>query len=235
MRQLVRRVVQDAIGGQSRLEPEFMTIWDKCAPFTMTGVTRAHGLWLACRYIIEADIPGDIIECGVWRGGSAMVMAHTLLSLGAEREIYLYDTYEGMTEPTKADVSMDGSSAFKTWRSKQRGEGSAWCDAGVDEVRRNMAVTGYPMDRVTLVKGKVEDTLPRANHDRIALLRLDTDWYESTALELKLLYPDLVSGGVLIIDDYGHWRGSQQAVDEYFGGKILLSRLDYTGRMAVKV
>lgn len=229
LRTLIRRAVNDAIGGQSRLEPEFMAIWDEIAPFTMTGIKRAHGLWLACNYIVKAGIPGDLVECGVWRGGSAMVMAHTLLRLGETRPIYLYDTFEGMTEPTDADVSMDGVPARKTWRGKHR------CEAGIDDVRKNMASTGYPMECVHLEKGRVEATLPVNDHSQIALLRLDTDWYESTRLELEILYPLLAQRGVLIVDDYGHWRGSQKAVDEYFGGTALLARLDYTGRMSVKV
>lgn len=229
MKQLLRRAIQDAIGSQSRLEPEFFEVWDKIAPFTMTGIMRAHGLWSACNYIVKAKIPGDFVECGVWRGGSAMVMAHALMALGEVRPLYLYDTYEGMTEPTDADISLEGKPARTTWRRKEK-----WCAASLDEVRSNMAKTGYPMDSVHLVEGRVEYTLPVSDHSQIALLRLDTDWYESTKLELEILYPLLVQRGVLIVDDYGHWRGSQQAVDEYFNGGLFLTRMDYTGRMAVK-
>jgi O-methyltransferase len=235
VKQLLWRILNDAIGGQSRLEPEFMAVWDKIAPYTMTGIMRAHGLWSACNYVVKAGIPGDFVECGVWRGGSAMVMAHALQALGETRPIYLYDTYEGMVEPTEHDVSMNGESARAVWAKKRRGNGSAWCDASIEDVTANMASTGYPMDFVHLEKGRVEDTLPASDHKQIALLRLDTDWYESTALELRTLYPLLAERGVLIIDDYGHWRGSQKAVDEYLGGKLFLTRMDYTGRMAVKV
>ena len=212
-----------------------MAIWDRCAPFTMTGIKRAHGLWLACNYVASAGIAGDFVECGVWRGGSAMIMAHALRARGETRQIYLYDTFEGMVEPTDADVSFDGRSARSTWAKKRTGRGSEWCDASIDEVHKNMRSTGYPIDAVHLIKGRVEETLPASDHSKISILRLDTDWYESTALELSLLYPVLQKGGVLIVDDYGHWRGSRQAVDEYFGGRILLTRLDYTGRIAVKV
>ena len=109
--------------------------------------------------------------------------------------------------------------------------------AGFDEVRRNLASTGYPSDRLHFIRGRVEDTIPASAPESIALLRLDTDWYESTRHELTHLYPRLVRGGVLIIDDYGHWQGARQATDEYFsvlGSPVLLHRIDYTGRIAVK-
>ena len=98
-----------------------------------------------------------------------------------------------------------------------------------------LAETAYP--RVEFVQGRVENTLPAAAPPEIAVLRLDTDWYESTRHELEHLYPRLVDGGVLIVDDYGYWQGARQAVDEYFGETgeaILLNRIDDTGRIAVK-
>jgi O-methyltransferase len=100
-----------------------------------------------------------------------------------------------------------------------------------------MYSTGYDMGRIHFVKGKVEDTIPNGAPSRIAILRLDTDWYESTRHELENLYPRLSPRGVLIIDDYGHWAGCRQAVDEYIHSnkiKLLLNRVDYTGRVAVK-
>ena len=99
-----------------------------------------------------------------------------------------------------------------------------------------MGSTGYPPEWVAYVEGLVEETITRSAPTRIALLRLDTDWYESTHHELVHLYPQLERGGVLIVDDYGHFAGARKAVDEYFADDpILLSRIDYTGRMAVKV
>src|SRR5690606_24776929 len=101
----------------------------------------------------------------------------------------------------------------------------------------NMVSTGYPMERCHFVEGKVEDTIPATVPDRISLLRLDTDWYESTRHELEHLWPLLQPGGVLIIDDYGHFEGARKAVDEYFLDRSdapLLNRIDYTGRIAIK-
>jgi hypothetical protein len=113
---------------------------------------------------------------------------------------------------------------------------SLWCNASIEDVQANMARSSYPSQRIHLVKGPVESTIPGVAPDDIALLRLDTDWYESTRHELEHLFPRLVPGGVLIIDDYGHWQGARQAVDEYLAKSdvpILLNRVDYTGRIAV--
>jgi len=107
----------------------------------------------------------------------------------------------------------------------------------LEEVRHNLSNVGYPDDRIKLVKGLVEATLPNKAPSKIALLRLDTDWYESTRHELIHLYPRLAQRGVLIIDDYGHWEGAQKAVDEYIRDNnlpVLLNRIDYTGRIAIK-
>jgi O-methyltransferase len=109
--------------------------------------------------------------------------------------------------------------------------------ASLQEVRSNMASTGIATERVHYVSGPVEETIPRSVPERIALLRLDTDWYESTRHELEHLWDRLEPGGVLIVDDYGHWAGAREAVDEFFAAREdapLLSRVDYTGRMGVK-
>ena len=105
------------------------------------------------------------------------------------------------------------------------------------QVRETLLSTGYPSERLHLVRGPVEETLPTGAPAQLSLLRLDTDWYESTAHELRHLYPRLSTGGVLIIDDYGHWEDARRAVDEYFDSEaapLLLNRIDYTGRVAVK-
>lgn len=199
----------------------------------MTSPERIYGLIQAVRYIVAADIPGAIVECGVWRGGSMMAVALTLQSLNARRELFLFDTFEGMPPPTEVDRDFRGVAAAEIFRSfaKRR---ERWCAASLEEVRANIESTGYCY--VQFIKGRVEDTIPVRAPQSIALLRLDTDWYESTKHELTHLYPRVMRGGVLIVDDYGHWQGSRKATDEYFAqSPILLNRLDYTGRIAVKV
>ena len=143
-----------------------------------------------------------------------------------------------MPEPTEADVSYEGGAASVDFeRNKRDKNGSDWCYASIEDVQRNLLSTGYDEQKTSFIKGKVEDTIPASAPEGIALLRLDTDWYESTLHELVHLFPRLSSGGVLIIDDYGHWQGARRAVDEYFADNkipILLNRVDYTGRMAIK-
>jgi hypothetical protein len=207
--------------------------------FTMTSKERLFALIQAVRYVVAARIPGAFVECGVWRGGSMMAAARTLMQLSdLDRQLFLFDTFEGMSKPTQHDRDHSGRSASGRFnRSRTSDDTAAWCDASLADVQRNIHSVGYPGDRVRLVKGKVEDTLPGAAPEQIALLRLDTDWYESTRHELEHLYPRLTPGGVLIIDDYGHWEGCRKATDEYFarrGEAVLLARIDYTGRMAIK-
>lgn len=221
----------------SDIPPADRAILMRVAPYTMTTVERQMALVAAVRYIARNRVPGDIVECGVWRGGSMMATALTLLEeRDAERHLYLFDTFEGMSEPTELDRAPDGTLAKICLDREEKGEG-VWCYAGLEEVQANMAQTIYPPEKVHFVKGMVEATIPQhAPKGPIALLRLDTDWYESTKHELEHLYGQLVSGGVLIIDDYGHWEGARKAVDEFFAmqPRVLLSRIDYTGRMLVK-
>ncbi|MBD2327826.1 TylF/MycF/NovP-related O-methyltransferase [Alkalinema sp. FACHB-956] len=208
-------------------------------PYTMTSVERIFALMQAVEYVVRADIPGAVVECGVWQGGSMMAVAQTLQRWGdTDRDLYLFDTYEGMPQPTEADVDYSGNPAAAEFEAmKKTADSSDWCYASIEQVRQNLASTGYPAHRVNLIKGKVEDTIPAQAPDKIAILRLDTDWYESTHHELIHLFPRLVGGGVLIIDDYGHWQGSRRATDEYLAEHqvpLLLNRVDYTARIAVK-
>jgi O-methyltransferase len=222
------------------MEPDFKRLYESCRTETMTSLERMYALWGAVRHINKAAIPGAIVECGVWRGGSMMLAARTLLDLGdSDRSLWLYDTYDGMTAPTALDVqAMSGETAQAVLASQTKdNDNPFWALAQRDIVERNMAGTGYPQARTHYVEGPVEDTLPGQAPDEIALLRLDTDWYESTRHELIHLWPRLRPGGVLIIDDYGYWQGARKAVDEFFTGLAhapLLARIDYTGRIAVK-
>jgi len=216
----------------------------EAAPFTMMSPERLVANMDAVAHVVRRGIPGALVECGVWRGGSVLVMIRTLQSLGVtDRELYLYDTFDGMTRPTEADTSSFTPPALATWQESESAGRKPWDFVfdqqvfNLDAVRALLEATGYPLDRIHFVVGPVEQTLPAEAISPIALLRLDTDWYESTAHELAHLYPNLAPGGVLIIDDYGHWDGARRAVDEYFASAappILLSRIDYTGRIGIK-
>ena len=221
------------------LDPAFFEVYERASEFTMTSVDRMYGLWQAVRYITAAGVPGDYVECGVWRGGSSVLAARTLLDLNdRSRRLWLYDTYEGMNEPTDRDVDIDGLQVTQVWdEHRATPESELLCLASIEDVRANMAATGYPPEKIEYVQGKVEETIPARIPERIALLRLDTDWYESTRHEIEHLYPLLEPGGVLILDDYGHWAGAREAVDEYLRENdisLLLNRLDYSGRLAIK-
>ena len=217
----------------------FWEFYQACQPYTMTSVERMFALYQATNYVIDQKIPGDFVECGVWRGGSSLMVAQVLAHRGvSDRHLYLYDTFEGMSEPTVEDVDFRGQKADQMLeQSQDQKETSVWCLANLDDVKLTMSNSSFPAANIHYVEGKVEDTIPVTVPPAIALLRLDTDWYTSTKHELIHLYPSLSSSGVLIIDDYGHWEGCRKAVDEYFVEQktsILLQRIDYTGRLAIK-
>jgi O-methyltransferase len=215
----------------AHVEPGFERLYERCREYTMTTPERMYALYRAIPYIVSHEVPGAVVECGVWRGGSCMMSALRLQEAGEERDLYMFDTFRGMAPPTPED----GTEAERRWREAERGSHNEWCYASRQDVERNMLQVA-PAERLHLIEGKVEDTLPEAAPESIALLRLDTDWYESTKHELEHLYPRLSRGGVLILDDYGHWQGMQQAVDEYFGDRMpLLNRIDRGARIAVKV
>ena len=208
-------------------------------PYTMTSPDRIRALCSSVRYVEKAGITGAIVECGVWRGGSMMAVAHTLMSRGvANRDLYLFDTFEGMTEPGPYDISLHGESAEASLRRSARTEDDRmWCYAPIERVEKALSLTNYPSQFIHFIPGRVEDTLTSSAPERIAILRLDTDWYESTKHELEVLFPRLCQGGVLIIDDYGHCQGARRAVDEYMNrNKIAmhLHDIDYTGRIGMK-
>lgn len=195
----------------------------------------------AVEHVVRSGVHGSIVECGVWKGGSAMAAILTLERLGChDRHLYLYDTFEGMTRPTEYDVDYDGVLAIDQFRKLQTGpDSSSWNAISLDEARRNVLSVRscIPEENIHFIKGKVEDTIPGTAPGSISVLRLDTDWYESTRHELVHLYPLLRSGGVLIIDDYGHFKGSRRATDEYLAtleASPALFRIDRTCRVCIK-
>ena len=162
-----------------------------------------------------------------------MCAALTLLSLGVKRRLYLFDTFAGMTTPTAVDRDLWGKPAIQRFDEG----GLEFVNVSLEEVKSNLRSTGYDENLITYIKGPVEETLPANAPQTIAVLRLDTDWYESTRHELQHLFPRVSGGGVLIIDDYGHYEGARRAVDEFIAATklpLLLNRIDYTGRICVK-
>jgi hypothetical protein len=204
-------------------DADFSAIWNECRPYTMTSFARGLALFRSVRYLVENDIRGDIVECGVWRGGSCMIAMATLRLFGAmNRRVLLFDTFQGMTEPGAEDVDLMGTSAEAIFGAHAYTPDNPLCRAGLDEVKSNIATIGYPGDLVEFIPGDVRQTVRAFRPRPISLLRLR-------------------ERGVLIIDDYGHWQGARRAVDEYMatlraaGRAPMLNIIDYTGRLAVKV
>lgn len=210
-------------------------IIDSVSPYTMTSSERILTLINSVKYLQKKSIKGSFVECGVWKGGSMLAIAMTLDSLNViDRDLYLFDTFSGMTDPSLEDIDHTGVTASELLTNE---DSMTWCLAGIDEVKKTMKKSRYPEKHIHYVVGDVLTTLPDNSPENIALLRLDTDWYESTKYELEVLYPRLSLGGILIIDDYGHWKGAKKAIDEYFKENninINLCKIDYTGRIAIK-
>lgn len=221
----------------------FAAAYDAAKPFTMTSLERCFALWRAVEHISRDERPGNFVECGCWRGGSAIVMALAAQAFGLEdRNIFLFDTFAGMTEPGDQDVDVYGAKAADLLEAEKdnRAHSAMWAAASLEDVKANIQAAGLSLDRFTFVEGDVRQTCAKAKTSAIALLRLDTDFFDSTLAEFEALYPRLVEGGVLIIDDYGHWAGARAATEAYFDAmpnqarRPMLSAVDYTGHVGIK-
>ena len=186
-------------------------------PYTAVSVERIQNVLDLVERVVREDIPGDLAEVGVWKGGVIMAMALKCKQLGVSRRIHLYDTFAGMTEPTHHDVDLNNYSASSMFEAVK-------CEAGIDEVVRNLAQVEY--SHFVYHVGDITKAHP-STFPTFALLRLDTDWYESTKFELTYMEPRVSPFGFVIVDDYGHWKGSRKAVDER--RPYNLQTIDYTG------
>jgi hypothetical protein len=210
-------------------------------PLGNPDLERMYALYKAVEHVVQMRIPGDFVECGVWRGGSIMMMALAARHFGdTQRCMWLYDTFSGMTAPSTGDIQANtGQSAQDVLNANEKNETNPfWAIASRDVVEANLHRTGYPIDQFSFVAGDILETLPATSPRQVAILRLDTDWYESTRHELRCLYPLLVQDGVLIVDDYGYWKGVRKAVDEFFAldaRRPFLHRIDFTGRICTKL
>jgi hypothetical protein len=205
--------------------------------YTMTSPERIAAVCQAVVHIERWGVEGDIVECGVWRGGSMMAAALTLLRYKHYRTLHLYDTFDGMPKPTSFDLETASGRSASDLLAAKGTDSAIWAKSPLEEVKYNLSLTAYPQDRVNFIPGKVKNTIPASLPREIALLRLDTDWYESTRHELFHLWRRLATNGILIVDDYGHWAGARKAVDEFIesvGRPLFLNRIDYTGRLIIK-
>jgi hypothetical protein len=220
------------------VDRECLELYQLCKAYSMVDIWIFQSLYRSVRYVLDHEIPGGLVECGVWRGGCCMFMALMAMRRGiTDRDIYLYDTYAGMTEPGDHDYHLRNlDPARETWQAQRQEGRNDWCYASLDEVKRNLVLTRYPAERLHFVKGPVERTIPGTAPERISLLRLDTDFYDSTRHELIHLYPRLSQGGVLILDDYGTWAGQRKAAHDYFQehGVAMLLQTASTSATGVK-
>ena len=205
----------------------FSSIYQRIRPYTLCSPSCLQSLYEGVRYVTSRNIPGDIVECGIARGGSTALMASALVSLNgkAARRVWGYDSFEGMPEPTTANAD---------WKIAR--EYSGQCRGSLPEVRALLNKLGI-LEHCELVPGLFAETLGRRKPERIALLHLDCDWYESVTECLEALYDSVSAGGIIQIDDYGHWQGARHAVDTFLAkqpGPIALQRIDYSGRRFMK-
>lgn len=184
--------------------------------YTMTTPRRCNHLWDVCAEILARNVPGDFVECGVWRGGSAGIMGLALQRSSANRTLHLFDSFEGLPEPTGED------GAYASEYSGNRASGAlvsvSQCQASLSEVQEFLlGRLKLPRTSVQFHVGWFQNTIPQVapGLGPIAVLRLDGDWYDSTRVCLEHLYPLLSRNGVIILDDYYAWEGCAKATEQY--------------------
>ena len=206
-------------------QDEFSKIYRTVRPHTMLSSRRLRGLYDAVRYVVRNDIPGEIVECGTARGGSAALMGITLRRMDSSKGLWVFDAFEGLPEPSKADPD---------WRIAKGYVGR--CRGEVEQVRSFFQEVGI-LGKSRIVKGLFQDTLAKAEISQIAVLHLDGDWYDSVRVCLEGLYDRVSPGGIIQIDDYGYWAGARRAVDEFIEKENIeaeLQQIDYEGRQLTK-
>jgi O-methyltransferase len=229
----------DGFVGMSKFEQSAINVSSK---YSMTGFERMYFLAKAIEHIKNNNISGDFVECGVWRGGNLILFEKMIEKLNIKKKIYAYDTFEGMSKPGKFDYTFKNENAKKiidTLRSKKVDpkKNIVLAECSLAEVKKNYNKNTKLNKNLICIKGQVEKTLKIKKNlpKKISILRLDTDWYESTKIELEVLFPLLSKNGILIIDDYGYWGGARKAVDGYFKNiSVALFKIDFTSRFVLK-
>ena len=205
-----------------------------CKNFSMTTEIRMWALLNSLKKVLSENINGEIVECGIWKGGNIILIKKFLEKYNLKKEIYCYDTFEGMYETTEKDRELSTNLDAKEFINDNY---KYICKSPLQETEDIIKNNVNNINNIFFIKGKVEDTLQVNENipEKISICRLDTDYYSSTKIELEKLYPRISKGGVLIIDDYGHWSGSKKAVDEYFKDKFIMKHyVDYACRLIIK-
>jgi len=216
-------------------------LFEISSDYTMTSNERIFSLMKSIDFIRQNNVPGDFVECGVWRGGNLIIFQKFVEKYNLNKKIYAYDTFEGMSKPEEIDKTFDGKSSIELLeklneKNVDRNNNILVADCSLEKVKENFKKFSS-QENLICIKGKVEETLKKKENlpNKISILRLDTDWYSSTKKELEILFPLLERNGILIIDDYGYWQGAKKAVDEYFKDKnVAMFKIDFTGRLIIK-
>ena len=212
---------------QKKIQSHFLTkrLTELITPHTLVSAERLNNLFTLARRIEDEGVAGDVIECGVYNGGTAALLARFATRSKMDRTVWLFDSFQGMPETTASD----GAEA-KDYVGQVLGN--------VELVRKLVEQSGADMSRVRIMEGWFQDTFPKTSIAEIALLNIDADWYESVKLCLETFYDRITPGGFVSIDDYGHWPGCRKAVDEFLAARQLpykLQEVDYTGRWFQKL
>lgn len=215
-------------------------ILNEIKDYTMTSIPSQWCLMQSINHVIRNNVEGSFVECGIFRGGNIILMSKLLEEHKVEKKIFAFDTFQGMPLPEKIDFDLRGNSSIDKFTKLQNfeSEGSQWCHCDIENVKNNIKKFNVNyLQNVNFIKGKVEKTLLDFKNlpKKISLLRLDTDFYSSTKVELNILFPLLEKNGILIVDDYGHFMGAKKAVDEFFyEKKVWFHRVDYSTRLLIK-
>ena len=215
-----------------------LNMFEKLKEISLTSLPNKWSLYQSLSYIKENNIEGDIVETGVFKGANLVLINDFLNKFDIDKKIYAYDTFQGQPKPSNLDFDYKGNSMIKKFSNLDKKDtNSVYCS--LENVKKNIEkYSNNNLNKIIFIKGKVEETLNYEKNvpSKISLLRLDTDFYDSIKKSLEVLYPKLIKGGVLIIDDYGHFKGAKIAVDNYFQDKksIWMHRVDYTCRLMIK-
>jgi len=205
---------------------------------SMTPQIRRYNLIQALEYVAHYKLEGDLVECGVWKGGNIVIYKKFIEENSIKKNIYAFDTFEGMADPDQDDYVIGNDMSAKSLLDKDKKKiTNDWGLCSLENVKHNISQRTENLDNIFFIKGKVEETLLNEKNlpEKISILRLDTDFYKSTKIELEILYEKVSKGGVIIIDDYGHWAGSKKAVDEFFKEKFVwMHYVDYACRLIIK-
>lgn len=223
--------------------PEFKGVWEQASPFTMLSRERVYHVYKAVLYCLQNKICGDFVQVGVWAGGGLVAIAKSLElyfgssmipEFGSRTLIWGFDTFEGHGRPGEHEIDIWGTSQAVVYDELMDG---GWASVSKEEVQKNLLTCLGSLNGINLVKGRCEATLPDLAPDKVSVLIIDVDWFESTYSSLTHLWPRLAVGGILICDDYGHHSGARDAIDQYFteiGEAPFFTHIDYSCISAVK-